>query len=231
LKTLFFITLLFILCGALPASAAKIDFEPQLGTELSTDLVFHEGREVHLGDFFGRAPIVLELGYLQCLNLCSPTRVGVAEALDATGLQPERDYVALFVSIDPRDETAPLERRAGWHFLTGARSAAIVAEKVGFRYSYEAESGQFAHPAGFVVLDDLGRVAAYFPGVRFDPQKLRDALLAARDGRTPGIVDRVLFVCFHDPVTGRYSKAVLDGLRAAGIVFLAGIGLLAWRRL
>src|ERR1043165_9514749 len=76
----------------------------------------------------------------------------------------------------PRAERATAERRPGWHFLPGAAAAAALAETVGFRYAFEASSGQFAHPAGFIVLTPQGEAARYFMGVRFDPAELRSAI-------------------------------------------------------
>ncbi|HEX5476976.1 MAG TPA: SCO family protein [Burkholderiales bacterium] len=226
--------LLCLLCllasGNATAGLRDVDFDPQPGTQLPLNVQFHEaGRPVRLEHFFGRAPVVLQLGYFGCINLCSTTLVGAAEALERTGLVAGKDYTALFVSIDPRDEAAPPERRAGWHFLTGAKSAAAVARKIGFKYFFEKETGQYSHPAGFVVLDELGRVSAYFPGVRFDPARLREALLA--QGGEPGAFEHLLLVCFHDPLTGRYSESALNALRAVIFAFLAALGWLAWRRL
>jgi protein SCO1/2 len=223
------VLLLYLPCAAL-AGLRDVDFDPHTGAPLSTALAFSEGRRVVLGDYLGRAPVVLVLGYLGCVNLCSTTLRGVNEALQLTGLRAGEDYTALFVSIDPRDETSPPEQRPGWHFLTGAKSAAVVARRVGFRYAYEPESGQFAHPAGFVVLDPLGEVSAYFTGVRFDPAELRAALLSAKRGEKPGILERVMLVCFHDPVSGRYNDAVISALRLAIFGFFAAIGWLVWRR-
>jgi hypothetical protein len=41
----------------------------------------------------------------------------------------------------------------------------------------------------------------------------------------------LLFVCFHDPLGGRNTPAVMAGLRIAVAALLAALGLLAWRRL
>jgi protein SCO1/2 len=220
-----------LFCASAAAGLRDVDFDPRPGAQVPLDLPFHEaGRRVTFDRFFGAAPVVLQLGYLGCINLCSTAGAGVIEALSVAGLAPGRDYTALFVSIDPRDEAAPPERRDGWHLLTGAASAAAVARSVGFRYAFEEESGQFAHPAGFVVLTPAGTVFRYFAGVRFDAGELRAALLAAGRGEPPGAFERLLLVCFHDPVTGRYSKAVLDSLRLLIVAFLALAGWLAWRR-
>ena len=222
--------LVLLLAISAPAFAAmpEVAFQPHPGARVPGDAQFREAR---LGDYYGRAPLVLVLGYVGCVNLCGTTLNGVSEALRETGLVAGRDYDALFVSIDPRDESAPAQRRPGWHFLTGAASAARIAKVVGFPYSYEADSGQFAHPAGFVVLTPQGRVARYFEGVRFDAQALRRAIEEAGKGKTSGALDRLLLVCFHDPLSGRHTPAVMAGVRAATALLLIGFGVLAWRRL
>ena len=216
---------LFLLSAAL-AHVREVEFQPHPGAIVAPDLAFRESR---LGDYFGRAPIVLVLGYTGCVNLCGTTVTGVSEALRESGLHPDRDYTALFVSIDPRDEKATPEARAGWHFLTGAASAASVAKAVGFKYYYEKESGEFAHPAGFVVLTPQGTVSRYFPGVRFDPQELRRGIDEAARGKTASAFQRLLFVCFHDPVSGKYTQPVLIAMRVAVAAFVAALALLAWR--
>jgi len=214
------------------AGLRDVDFEARLGAHVPLNVPLREGeRAVRLDKYFGAAPVVLQLGYLGCLNLCSTTLVGADEVLARTGLVAERDYVALFVSIDPRDEREAPHRRAGWHMLTGAASAAAIARAVGFRYAYDNDSGEYAHPAGFVLLTPDGNVASYFPGVRFDPVLLRDAIQRSQTAAPVTPFERLLLVCFHDPVAGRYNDTVLIALRLAMILFLAALGLVAWRRL
>jgi protein SCO1/2 len=192
----------------------------------------HPGARVpELDRYYGGPPVVLVLGYLGCVNLCGTTLTGVAEALRDTKLVPERDYRALFVSVDPRDEKAPRERRPGWHFITGAKTAARVAKAVGFRYRYEEDSGQFAHPAGFVVLTPDGTVSRYFGGVRFDDVELKKALLDARQGQVQSTWDRLLLVCFHDPLGARNTPTVMMAVRIAMALLILAAGFFAWRRL
>ena len=219
--------LLFLWSSAL-AAMPDVAFQSHPGALVPADARFREGR---LGEYFGGAPIVLVLGYVGCVNLCGTTLNGVAEALRETGLTPDRDYTALFVSIDPRDERAPPERRPGWHVLTGAAAAARVAQAVGFRYAYEAQSGQFAHPAGFVLLTPQGEVARYFEGVRFDADALRKAISRAENGEPQSPFTRLLLVCFHDPLNGRNTQAVMAGVRIASGLLLVAFGVFAWRRL
>jgi protein SCO1/2 len=192
----------------------------------------HPGAQVPgLDDYYGGPPVVLVLGYLGCVNLCGTTLNGVSEALRETKLVPERDYRALFVSIDPRDEKAPRERRPGWHFVTGAANAWKVASAVGFRYRYEEASGQFAHPAGFVVLTPQGRIARYFEGVRFDDVELKNAITDARQGQVHSPWEQLVLVCFHDPLGAKNTATVMMAVRIAMLLLIAVAGFFALRRL
>jgi len=222
--------LLLLILFSMHAAAHErlVDFDPHPGATISADTAFREGR---LGKYYGSAPIVLVLGYEGCINLCGTTLDGVSYALRTAGLAPERDYTALFVSIDPRDEKSPQAARAGWHFLTGAASAGSVAKAIGFNYYYDAHSGEYAHPAGFVILTPTGEVARYFEGVRYDAGEIRAALAGARRGEAQSTFERVLLLCFHDPLGGRHTAAVMWALRTLIAAMLAALGVLAWRYL
>lgn len=209
------------------AFAHEIDFSPHVGARVPADLVF---REAPFAGYLGKAPVVLVLGYFGCVNLCGTTLTGVSEALRDTGLRADSDYLAVFASVDPRDEIARPESRVGWHFLTGARAAATLASTVGFEYAYESDSGEFAHPAGFVVLTPDGTIARYFMGVRFEAALLKTAIEDAAGGRASSAFERLLLVCFHDPLIGRNSNAVMIAMRVAMAGFLVLLGWLAWRR-
>ena len=209
---------------------SEVAFDPRIGATVPGSLAFREANAaVHLERYFGSRPIVLVLGYFGCRHLCPLLVDGVSEALARSGMKPGRDYSALFVSIDRRDEAAAPKRRAGWHMLTGAASAASLAQSVGFKFFYEKESGEFAHPAGFLVLTSHGEVARYFPGVRFDAQLVKAAVDEAAHGKTSNAFERFLLRCFHDPVTGKYSQAVLVSVRVAALLFLALLAFFGWR--
>ena len=218
---------LLLFCTSALAHPGDIAFDPHLGAQVPAV----QFREAPIARYLGFAPVVLVLGYAGCVNLCGTTLEGVALALKDTKLVAGQDYSALWVSIDPRDERTPPAPRPGWHMLTGAQPAARVADAVGFRYRYEKASGEFEHPAGFVLLTPEGRVSSYFEGVRFDAPRLRAAILEASQGRTQSSVETLLLVCFHDLQNGRYTATVLTAIRIAMGVFLLGLGVVAWRHL
>jgi len=124
---------------------------------------------------------------------------------------------------------------AGWHFLTG-REASIKAltDAVGFRYAYDAEIDQYAHPASMTVLTADGRVSKYLYGIEFAPRDLRLALVEASEGRIGTAVDQALLFCYHyDPETGKYGLVILNFVRAAGaltVLLMAGWIVLSLRR-
>src|SRR5439155_1019092 len=80
------------------------------------------------------------------------------------------------VSFDPRDTPAAAAAKkeaylaryarpggaAGWHFLSGAPAAIDrVTKAAGFRYAWDADTKQFAHPTGVMVVTPDGRLARY----------------------------------------------------------------------
>jgi len=239
--------LLLGLSGSVHASVDRrtVTWDQHPGAHLPLQLHFTDeaGRQVTLADYFGRTPVVLVLTYFSCPELCPMVLQGVGQALRSTGLVAGRDYALLAVSIDPRDTPAqarheksalatsiPLLSTA--HFLTAAdRSAASLAAALGFHYAYDAEHGQFAHPAGFVIIDRRGDINHYFFGIRYAAPQVRTAVLAASRGAAATLADQLLLLCYHfDPTQGRYTLAIINVLRAVGIVAVL-LGALGWWRL
>lgn len=225
--------MVFCVLGLVSAGAAahtrEVDFNPRPGAGVPIGLEFREMGPVKLADYLGKRPMVLVLGYFGCRNLCPLLVEGVSQALTGAGMKPDADYTAFFVSIDARDEQVRPKSRAGWHLLTGAASAAQLAHSIGFTYYYDKDSGEFAHPTGFVVLTPEGHVSRYFSGVRFDSQLVKAAIAEAAQGRTESAFQRFLLKCFHDPVSGKYSQTVLLSVRIAAVLFLGIAGFIAWR--
>lgn len=240
--------------GALPAPLREVGFDQKLGERVPLDLVFRDagGAPVRLGDYFGGRPVVLSLVYFNCPMLCSMTLQGLTASLRMLDFDAGRDFQVVTVSFDPREGPADAARardtylpryraggRAGaesaWHFLTGdAEAIRRLTEAVGFRYQYDADRGQFAHAAGMVVLTPGGEVARYFFGIDPPPNDLRLGLVEAGEGTIGSPVDQVLLYCFHyDPVTGKYTAASLNLIRAGGaltvLALLGFIAVMRWR--
>jgi protein SCO1/2 len=222
----------------------QVDIDERLGARVPAQLAFtdSDGRAVHLGDYFGK-PVLLTLAYFRCPMLCDLVLRGVAEAVK------DLDVHALTVSIDPKDRPAAASLkqhsllqainrpRADWPFLVGEPAQiAQLARAVGFGYSYDEKTDQYAHPAVAIILTADGRISRYLYGFQFRTLDVRLALADAANGRTGGIVDRVLLTCFrYDPATRRYAWAVRGALRLSALLTLAalaiGFALLRRRRL
>ena len=106
------------------------------------------------------------------------------------------------------------------------RSITQLADQAGFRYVYDPQIRQYAHPSGVIVLTPKGKISRYVFGVRLDATELRDALLAAKEEKSSSIISQIFLLCYHyNPITGRYGGLILAILRVASLGFVAAI---AW---
>jgi protein SCO1 len=229
---------------ARPAALREVAFDQRLGQALPLDaaLVDESGRAVRLGDYFGRRPVVLTLAYYGCPMLCTLSLNGLASALKTLSFDAGREFEVVTVSFEPKEtpqqaasaKKAYIERygrpqaAAGWHFLTAdAAAVAAVTRAVGFRYAWDEETRQYAHPTGVVVATPQGRIARYLYGVEYAPKDLRFALVEASAGRVGTPVDQLLLYCYeYDPVRGRYGAAIMRTVRFMGILTVVGLAAL-----
>jgi protein SCO1 len=228
--------------SAVPAALREIGFDQNLDQPVPLDTTFldESGRTVRLGTYFGKRPVVLLFAYYDCPMLCTQVINGLASALAVLSLEPGKDFEIVTVSFDPRDTPATaaakkavyLERykHAGaaeaWHFLTGQpASIARLTKAAGFRYVWDKQTQQFAHPTGVIVLTPDGRLARYLFGIEYGPRDLRYAIVDASEGKVGNAVDALLLYCYHyDPTTGRYGVAIMRVLRLAGLATVFALG-------
>jgi protein SCO1 len=225
----------------MPPALREVGFDQRLSERVPLDIALRDeaGRRVTLGEYFGRRPVVLTLVYYECPMLCTQVLNSLAGALAVLTLDPGKDFEIVTVSFNPREtpelaaakKASYLERyrrpgaAEGWHFLTGDEaSIRRLTEAVGFRYVYDAELGQYAHPSGITVLTPDGRLSHYLYGIEYGPRDLRLALVDASAGKIGNAVDKLLLYCYHyNPATGRYGFVVMAVVRAAGVVTVAAI--------
>ncbi len=114
----------------------------------------------------------------------------------------------------------------GWHFLTGDQpSIDRLTKAAGFRYAWDADTKQFAHPSGVIVLTPDGRLARYLFGIEYGPRDLRYAIVEASEGKAGTVADALLLYCYHyDPMTGRYGLVIMRALRLAGGATVLALG-------
>jgi protein SCO1 len=219
-----------------------VGLDQHLDAQLPLDLPFvdENGRDVTLGQYFGRKPVVLALVYYECPMLCSLVLNGLVASLEVLTPTVGKDFDVVAVSFDPGETPAlAAERRktflsrygragadAGVHFLTGREtSIKALTGAVGFRYAYDPTIDQFAHPAAITVLTQAGRISRYLFGVEFAPRDLKLSLVEAGDGRIGSVLDQALLFCFHyDPETGKYGLVIMNFIRLGGVMTVAGLG-------
>jgi len=223
-----------IAASAVPKPLREIGFDQNIDQRIPLDVVFNDeqGRPVRLGDYFGTKPVVLTFVYYNCPMLCTQVLSALTSTLGVLSQTVGSDFDIISVSFDPREKPVDalakkavfLERykrpgaEAGWHFLTGGQeSIARLTKAAGFRYVWDEETKQFAHPTGVIVLTPDGRLARYLFGIEYGPRDLRFALVEASNGKVGPPVDALLLYCFHyDPETGRYGLAIMRTVRIAG---------------
>ena len=227
-----------------PADTYKdIYIDQKLDAQVSLDLEFNDenGNRVKLRDLVRDKPVILSLVYFKCPMLCTRVLDGMVQVFDASslGLKLGEDYDAITVSIDPRETPAlAAEKKTnylkqysgakgaeGWRFLTGGEpEIEELAEEVGFRYYYDQKTEQYAHAAGIMILTPGGRVSSYMLGLEYLPRNLRLALVAAGEGRTGSLADKLVLLCYaYDPSKGAYGFYIFYALRLMGVLVLAGI--------
>jgi protein SCO1/2 len=265
-------TIFILVCGlALPCSDAfsaevpkvlqDVSIVEHLGERVPVEsLKFKDelGKDVLLKEFFHPGqPVILNLVYYGCPNLCTLVLNGLVRALKTLEWTPGKEFQIVTLSIDPSEGAALAAKKkeaylasygrkeaaAGWHFLTGdADEIRSLADRVGFRFSKDpSEPGassnttnQFAHSAAIFVLTPDGTVSRYLYGIEYPKKDLQLALIEASGGKVGAIIDRVIMFCYrYDPHTGRYSVYLnrLMGMGGAAMVLAFG-GYLAvfWRR-
>jgi len=223
-----------------------VRIDQNLGATVPLDAVFRDeaGREVRLGEYFGRRPVVLTLVYYKCPGLCTTVLNDVSRSLNGLTESAGSEFEVVTVSFDPREtpELAAARKAqylrgyqrptaaAGWHFLTGPQtSIEALAGAVGFHYRWDEANELWAHAAATIVVTPEGKISRYFYGVEAPPTDLHHAILQASDGAVGRPAERVLLYCFrYDPTTGRWGLIISRMLQVLGGVTVLLVGRMVW---
>ncbi|MDQ3212960.1 MAG: SCO family protein [Acidobacteriota bacterium] len=221
--------------NAKPGLLKQIGIDQRLNAQVPLDLMFKDetGRDVRLGEYFGKRPVVFALVYYECPMLCTQVLNGLVSALSVLKFDAGKEYDVVAVSINPKEgpglaaqkKQAYIERygrpesAGGWHFLTGKEeNIQKLAAAVGFRYAFDEKIQQYAHGAGIEILTPGGVIAKYFYGIEFSARDIRFGLIEASDERIGTVIDSALMLCYHyDPATGKYGATVLQAVRIGAV--------------
>jgi protein SCO1/2 len=226
-----------------PQQPPQVSIAQKLNTRIPLELMMRDetGKVVRLKEYFGKGrPVLLNFVYYRCPMLCPMVLEGTTTALTQLKFDIGEEFDVITVSIDPRDKAADaaalkekyirhygrLGSANGWHFLTAHETAIkTLTEAVGFQYSYDSRTDQFAHGAALLVLTPDGRTSRYFYGFEFKPRDLRLAIVEASAGKVGSVTDQFLLLCFHyDPKTGKYSRNAMMFARAGGVTTMFVLG-------
>jgi len=238
------VSLLFL--GAVATAADRdtpLQFQQRVGNRISLDLSFrdHTGRSVVLGEYFRDAgrPVLLVPGYVRCEMLCAALSDGLLRAIQPLRQSAGREFQVLYVSVDPheRDEAALQKKRTwvkrygrlgcddGVAYLRGTpENVAQLMHEIGFEYRYDPVTGEYDHPAGFVVVSGNGIITHYQLGVAFSAREVEEALLQSQRGTVGRLLERFLLVCSRNqPIRSPYGEVVMMLLRAMACGVMIGL--------
>lgn len=219
-----------------------IRFAQYPGKAVPMDLEFKDadGTAMKLKECFQGTPVLLVPGYFRCRMLCEGVSDGVILALQGSRRELGKDFRVVFVSIDPKEPLVEAKAKkamflkryarpgvdSGCNFLTGEEEAIkTLTDAIGYSFRYDPQSGEYAHPAGFVVVRSDGRIFRYFLGVSFSAAELDNAIAeAAKGSAPPSPIEQFVLLCFHyNPVRSRYGDVVMTSVRVLALATIVGI--------
>jgi protein SCO1/2 len=213
---------------------------------MDTEFTTSDGETVTLAELAGNGerPLVLNLQYYDCPNLCGQILIDQAETLSQVSRVAGEDYQLVTLSIAPNETpelAAEIKNRTlgmlesafpeeGWSFLTGDKgNIDRVAESIGFQYRRKGES--YAHPMGLVFVSPHGKVTRYVHGLDYLPAVVNMSIMEATTGTVQPAVAKVLQLCFQTSPEGNtiaFKAKQVTG--AVTITFASVFGLFLFRR-
>ena len=229
-----------------------IDVVEHLGESIPLNLEFtnDKGELITLDKYFNKGkPVIMVMAYYECPMLCTFVLNGLTDVASQLSFVPGNEYQILTISIDPK-ETARLARvkkethiealnkpgsENGWDFLVGAEeSSKKLSDALGFKYYYDEERDEYAHPAVVFVLTEEGVISRYLFGINYPEKDLRFALMEASAGNIGDAFDKFLLFCFHyDPDEKGYVLFAGNVMKIGGVITVLFLGIILvtlWRR-
>lgn len=229
-----------------PVAALKgVGIDQKIGSMFPVDAEFRDenGKSVRLGQYLipGR-PLIVSPVYFGCRSLCNYHLNGLTDGLKGMDWNAGDKFQVLSISFDDhegpelakgkKDSYMKLYDRPknadGWHFLTGdAKAIKAFTDSVGFKYHWNEEMQEWAHPSAAIVVSPEGKITRYLPGVFFRPQDIKLALNESMEGKLGTFVDRLVLFCFrYDEHQSKYSLMVSNIMKLGGILMI--LALLIW---
>ena len=181
-----FVVTVGLALGAVSGTLAGENELPRLGTAPGFTLISQDGEEVTLSSLRGKVVAVTFI-YTWCPDICPMLTDKMARVQDALGDDFGTKVVFVSISFDPKRDTPEVLKDyaaafdanpAGWSFLTGELDEIRdVARRYGV-VVLSTDSEAIDHSTLTTLIDRQGIMRVQYVGYRFDPEELRQDLLA-----------------------------------------------------
>ena len=213
----------------------SIDVENKIGNKIDTSisLVNEYGDSFKISEYLNSNPTVLVMAYYECPMLCSMVMNGLSDAINGSDLNPGLDFNVLTVSIDPSENSDLAKQKKNnyinqyfsdikedfWTFTTSNSSDINkLSDQLGFNYSYDSYTDQYAHPAVIYILNEEGEISHHLFGVTPSSNDFTLAINEASDGKFASIFDKILLYCYqYNPDAGSYSIVATNVMKLSGV--------------
>src|SRR5690625_1959680 len=214
-----------------PEVLNQIGVDEKLGDTVPLDLEFvtSDGKTVLLRELFEEDKLVLlNPLYYECPILCNLVVACVFNVVNELIWTPDENHT--IAKTNKEQYVSRLDKPGaedGWYFLTSdQKSIEALTDAVGFRYTYDENTGEYLHLASIMMLSPEGVVTRYLYGASFREFDLRNALYEAADGTIGSTRDRFLLYCFtYDSSYQRYVPVALNIIKLGGFAILICLGI------
>lgn len=238
----------FELEGGNGPQSGEVGFLQREGETIPMDTEFtnSRGETVTLAELTGGGsrPLVLNMQYYECPNLCGQILIDQAETFSGISRVAGKDYQLVTISVAP-DETpqlaAEIKTRTltmldeefpaeGWSFLTGTKANIDrIAEATGFHY--RRSGNDYEHPLGLVFISPEGKITRYVHGLDYLPAVVNISIMESTSGTVQPAVAKVLRLCFnYSPEGNTIAFKAKQVTGAVTVTFASIFGLFLFRR-
>ena len=235
-----------------PSELVGVGIDEKLGHDLDLNLKFkdEQGQIVTLGSFFqSGVPVIISPVYFSCPGLCNFHLNGLTDGLKGMDWTIGDKFKVLSISFDSK-ETPDLAAKkketyvklygrpgieSSWHFLTSDKETINAFTKaIGFKFHWNEKANDWAHASAAIVVSPKGVITRYLPGILFEPNDIKLAVIEGGKGQIGTFVDQLVLYCFHyNPTQSKYTLAAFKIMKVGGglTILLLGIWLLPlWYR-
>ncbi|MCC7460566.1 MAG: SCO family protein [Proteobacteria bacterium] len=227
-----------------PRELQEVDVVDMLGSKVPMDLKFKDeyNQDVTIGKYFNQGkPVILVLAYYECPMLCTFVLNALSENITKipnwkAGVQ----YQIVTVSINPLEKAdLALEKKKNylntiqmptdsnaWTFLIDPyNNAKQLADAVGFKYYYDKQQQDYAHPAVAFILTEDGVLSRNLFGLTYEPKDLKLSLLEASNGKIGNMIEKIILFCYHyDPEAKGYVLFAKNVMKIGGLLTILMLG-------